>query len=379
MSVTRYTKDGRSVRVEIDNGTRSELSLEERGEAVEHTCAFECATRPGTTAVEPDELEQIPAGLLELLERQGQNLERATIVTGSARHEIDVDGVTRAWSEKSVRVYASMTNRREKVRCEFDRGAASFLAHWNEELLELRNAVAAFDPAVSITSPIVIEPSVTAAIIATLWSDGLHLSGPRLVQIPSENARDGYGSVLEEEPVLTARGGSAWFRPSYRIRPQLVPHHIDIVSESAQLDLPSNRAIALTGPIEMLGGLLRVPSLITGSEGSGGTNLEIDVSAWDEQIVSVSQRQELFPLLAGVWGRRLLFTGSTLKTSCHPERMTALSPEVQVATRSADQSASYRGPESRRAGAAFPIPARDSCSSFPGGSVKARPPRPRSP
>lgn len=310
MSGAVYIKEGRSLRLEIENDALHELSLRERGKATEGEGMFESVTLEGQPRVDPSEIVTIPSDLTTLLQDMRPDLERATLVTGAAHHDVVLPGQHKTWRDTTVRLHASVTNRDGAIRCELDRGNTEFDDRWITELLELRQSMASYRPGRRISTPVCLEPEVSAAVIASIWLSN-HRSGPSLAQVPRSGELDGYGRLVEERDIESDRASATWFRPSYRTPPRQIPHGLDLADPlSGGDDAPDSRALALLAPPRVIGNVVHLSCLVQTDEGSAGARLEIELTRWSRQIRAVGGREQWFPFLAGVWGRRLLYTGS---------------------------------------------------------------------
>ncbi|MBW3672355.1 MAG: hypothetical protein KY432_11875 [Acidobacteria bacterium] len=303
-----YTKEGRSRRLELERGAAWEIALEERGQAIEREGLFESTTLPGETSVDPSAIAPIPQRLIDTLAGMKDGLERATVITGAAHHRVRSHDQDRTWRDAAVRLHASIVSRATRLRCEVDRGGTRFEETWISQLLAIRDNLERCRTDRGVTGPVCLEPSVSAAIIASVWTSGM---GNRigLAQIPRAGELDGYGRAVEEHRMELPHVPDSWFRPSYRTRPRPKPHGIDLAGDPSGSETPRISAISLAGAVRLEREHLLVPCLFQGDDGATAATLEIDLRRWDEQIHAVSDRAEWIPLLAGVWGRRLVFRG----------------------------------------------------------------------
>lgn len=308
MTALTYIKEGRSRRLERERGTTCEITLQERGQAIENDGLFECTTLPGETPVDRSAITPIPRDLTDTLRGMNDELERATVITGAAHHQIKAQDDDRTWRDAAVRVHVSIVSSRSRLRCELDRGGHRFEPSWSEELVVIRDALYGCRTDVAISGPVCLEPSVSAAIIASAWRWNVR-ERLRLVQAPRSKELDGYGQRIEERRLDLHDLPDTWFRPSYRARPRQIPHGLDLTDEPSGSGTPATSAIALIGVTRLEGDHLLVPCLLRGGEGPAAATVHLDLRRWDDQVEVISTRQEWFPYLAGVWGRRLVFRG----------------------------------------------------------------------
>lgn len=307
-----YRKEGRSIRLEIESGTTHTLDLRERGEAVEREGIFACTTLAGEPTVERAELPPIPDELVDAVMTMGESLERATLITGAASHTFHSGAGDRRWRDHVARIHLSLVNRHHALRCEIDRSDRLFTGHLLTELRELQQTLSSCRPGLEVSGAVTLEPAVSAAILAHAFARNL-LPGIPAAQTPRPGEIDGKGNRVAARPLPLDAGDMPWFRPSYRTPPHRIPHGIDLVTDRTVSGSPSWRAIALTGDPAHDAGVLRARCLLTRDEDATVATIEID--QWSEEIEVVSEPEQWFPMLAGVWGRRLIFRGNVSRTT----------------------------------------------------------------
>ena len=216
-----YRKFGRTLRFE--NGRV--ISVREGGEAVEEGEIFSC--RPVGSPLRPDSsltlgmtVEDIRAAVPHPL-----SIERLFVSVGEAEHEF---GDLR-WNDTFRRVHLAVTYRRLRVLIDLgdfsldEIGAvASALLHVSDE-----------------RSPraLRLAPAVSAAVLQNM----IGIAPPNVVLLQNAGGFDGKGQPIDE----TSRN---WWRPSYRVRPQLRPLNIRATCTMTEIDRALPLAVALLEP-----------------------------------------------------------------------------------------------------------------------------------
>lgn len=298
--MSRYLKEGRSIRFELTRLGRTSIELAERGEAVESDGRFEARSLLGP----PDSVPMpppIPSALFDFAERESESLERATLVTGAARHTYSEGERERSWTETSARLHVSLVDPVRGLRCEIDRGGDVL-----EETVagELRMIVQSLRSSTEgrhwQTEPILLDPAVTAHLTAAFF---LH-STPhvQLRQRPRNGEIDGRGRTLDPCPLSEIRS-LGWYRPSYRSQPRRVPHGLELDVEGRASSEPRRRAIALLA-LEQSGVSFELHCLVRDRSGHTTTDwIRIDPTGLEDAAAQAFAESSWYPSLAGVWGR----------------------------------------------------------------------------
>lgn len=312
MTDSVYTKDGRSIRLEIENGVIHRLELCERGEAVERAGVFASGTLPGEPVIEPAEIPSLPGEMVESVMAMGGSIERATLLAGAASHTFRSDHHDRQWGDQVARIHLSLVNRRHRLRCELDRSGRLFEESWLAELIELERALSSCRPGLEVSGPVTLEPAVSAALLAYAFGRNLLPDVP-LAQSPRPGEIDGKGNPITARPLPLDSEDLPWFRPSYRTPPRRIAHGVDLATPRVTAERHTWRAIALTGDPAHHDGLLRARCLLTRDEEVTVAMLEI--GQWNDEIEVVTDPERWFPFLAGVWGRTVIFRGNPLRAT----------------------------------------------------------------
>lgn len=307
MSEIVYIKKGRSRRLEIERESLHRLEIEEHGEAIERDRTFLCRTLTGSLPHPDTNVGEIPLELEQLLSSLKDTCEHATVIAGAAHHSCkDAEGV-RDWNDRTVRVHLSMVNRQMSFRCEIDLGGIRFEETWADDIANLFGAVHGARPETTHPSRIALEPTVSAAMLAFLVRSD-QFPEISLHQIPRPGEIDGRGRLIEPQRIVDPFRDESlpWFRPSYRLPPRALPHGLQLDQSGSDIDIPDTRAIALAGDPRIDRRTLRLPCLVSRDGESSLLQIEIDLDRWDQQVTVVGETAEWFPLLAGVWGQRLV-------------------------------------------------------------------------
>jgi hypothetical protein len=220
-----YRKVGRTLRFENDRL----ISVHESGEAVEEGEVFSC--RPFPSPGRPDSSLTLGMTVRDLRAAVPHplSIERLVVSVGEAEHEFG----KRQWSETSRRVHVAVTYRR--LRALIDRGDFGL-----QEVTDVAAALLRVSDERSLHA-LRLAPAVSAAVLQNL----IGIAPPNVVLLQTAGGFDGKGQPIEE----TSRN---WWRPSYRVRPQLRPLNIRATCTVTEMDQSLPLAIALLEPPQAL-------------------------------------------------------------------------------------------------------------------------------
>jgi hypothetical protein len=262
-----YRKRGSTIRWE--NGVRIRVS--ESGWAREVGNLFECA--PLDEALPQFALDEESPRLPAL--PSSVEVERFVYSRGIASHEY---GDAR-WTESSERAHVALV-----------RGSLRVLLDCTGDQL---GELARIAQALALASPVEEEaprrlrlaPNVTAALLPVLY--GIAPPNVRLVQ--TAGATDGYGQHVTEE-------GLHYYRPSYRVRPEILPFDLRLVCDVTEIEADQPIAEALLEPATSheLAVLVR--------EGARAYPARIRVT----RIDAVSDQRVWYPYGAGSFGAEMM-------------------------------------------------------------------------
>ncbi|HVS32614.1 MAG TPA: hypothetical protein VMS98_14310 [Thermoanaerobaculia bacterium] len=272
-----YRKRGRSVRWEHGHL----ITVTESGQAIEEGQVFSAKplrdAPPGMAAPhQAGEGVESVVDQIQTVVRSPLSIERLVVSEGSADHELG--GMF--WTETTRRVHLSMTFQR--YRALIDLG--------DFEIDEIER-VAGVLPRVSgeraAPDRVVLESAVTAALVPHL----IGIAPPNVTLLQTAGGLDGKGRVIEES-VLRGPPFPNWYRPSYRVRPQLVPLNVRARCSVTGIEPSLARAVALLAPPHGLS--LRV-LVVEGSDVYAAT-VHVD------RIDAIAPPGRWYPYAAGSFG-----------------------------------------------------------------------------
>jgi hypothetical protein len=296
----RYSKSGRSVRIEILRGEHHRLVIEERGFAIDDGLTFHCS--PGGSAsavmVESEVLRENAERFLEIILRSTQTatLERCVIVAGAATHTFEAEDDEQSWSDSSARAHLALRHRNGLIELDLDE------TEWPQAATHYDRIIATLSSAANETpiETIALGPFVTAALIPELLR--LRVALP-FEQRPRGETLDGDGKPIAATPLSAAAAWPNRFRPSYRSVPVRLPHDVAIATASLTESESSVEGIAIIGPIVRLRDLLVFRLLL--SNGADVT-LELPTGKLQQSVREIGPPLFWMPRMAGVWGQRIV-------------------------------------------------------------------------
>ncbi|HKR63382.1 MAG TPA: hypothetical protein VJZ00_06585 [Thermoanaerobaculia bacterium] len=212
-----YRKRGVSTRWE--NGTR--IDVTECGVAIEEGDFFECYPDPAAArdaAASAGEDAGVP-----LLDAR---IERYIVTRGVAEHEYG----DKRWREEMERVHVSLVKDQTRV----------LIDHF-DDVATAANALTRLEREREAPQRLVLARNVTAALVPSL----IALAPPNVKAIQTAGGIDGKGQAIED-------GATAWYRPSYRVRPIRIPMNVRLECTVTQIEPGLPRAVALCAPVQGL-------------------------------------------------------------------------------------------------------------------------------
>ena len=204
-----YRKRGAVARWE--NGTL--VRVTESGKAIEEGEVFTCTPEGTTTplAVDPAEVLATARAIGSL----GANLERLLVIQGIAEHELD----GRSWREETRRVHCAMV--RGTVRALLDLGSFDL-----SDVRIVADALTRLRDERDAPLRLRLARNVTAALL------------PALVGL--------------EPPNVTLHYTMEPFRPSYRMRPVIMPANLRLEASVTEIEAGLPIAVAILEPVQGL-------------------------------------------------------------------------------------------------------------------------------
>ncbi|MHB0972373.1 MAG: hypothetical protein ACYC7A_13345 [Thermoanaerobaculia bacterium] len=317
----RYTKAGAAVRFEVSGDHRAFLRIVERGWA--ETAGERFSAGSGSPLAVPlleESREQIEAHTMGIASRipKPLEIERLTLTTGVATHEVSDAQGRRTWNDAQTRLHVTLVNRPRHSRATVDLGSAGAMSIDGRPIERAIAALAAIRRgSETLTSDLRLEPVVTAALCAALAPRVESATGIRIEQTPYERSPfDGSGKRIGPVDAPPENEWPNAFRPSYRVVPKPAPFHVRFAG-APLLDgtAPALVAVALTAPPRVLRDAVMLEMLVVSEDGASRAMRVLDsVAGWMSKVRGASQESIWFPAGAGAFGCTLDLSDVLLET-----------------------------------------------------------------
>lgn len=314
-----YEKRGASVRVERSGRSTSTIVTREHGRAVRERGRF----RADSVGTRPLPLAPDVAGATEIARRLGTleqgavTIERMTVATGVAEHNITCGDETRSWNEEVARLHLSFLDHARALRVTLDLGADRAQALPIQIAVDL--AAALQTPAVEgvlLPGPVELASPVSAALWTFVARHPGLIQGSRLRLSQSTHPSwplDGTGRRIERHAIDDATP-SASFRPSFRIAP--VPAWLHVRASLRGVGRLRRQAgvciLALLSPFRLTRTSIGAGVLAVSQTGAFAATLDLPRDAFADSFVRIARGATWFPFDAGAWGSTVLLDGASL-------------------------------------------------------------------
>lgn len=317
----RYMKAGAAVRFERSGDHRAFVRIVERGWA--ETAGERFAAGSGSPLAVPlldvgrEQLEAHAAAIAERIPKPLE-IERLTLTTGVATHEVSDGGGRRTWNDAQTRLHLTLVHRPRRGRATVDLGSSGGLSIDGRPIERAATALVAFHrSSETVTSDLRLEPAVTAALCSAVAPRVESRGGVRIEQTPYERTPfDGSGKRIAR---VEAPPDGEWpnvFRPSYRTAPKPAPFHVRFAGAPELLETaPPLTAVALTAPPRVLRDAVMLEMLVVSPDGSSRAARALDsVAGWLSKVRGASSESFWFPSAAGAFGCTLDLSDVLLET-----------------------------------------------------------------
>jgi len=292
----RYEKHGIARRIEFVRGEWFALRVEERGRAISSSNSFRTESQAVNSSAGEEMNDQFEP-LRDAL--ASYPIERASFTDGQATHSIDDHEGKREWASRDeIALITLSVPSGTGVTATLLPSQAPAWIRRTTSLLTLEPASRPFQ-----REPTMLEPMAAAQLWA--WLAKVNTASQPLFSQRSRSAtdRDGAGRTIDESSGAPSRRPNV-FRPSYRFPPSREPLHV--------------QASAMGEPVDCIGRIMhledfRMETGAVSSQGLIATEKEVfsaRVSLRVDSIRFISDRQEWFPIAAGVWGGDVVIEAS---------------------------------------------------------------------
>jgi hypothetical protein len=306
VTLERYTKFGRVVRLERDLRRTAIITVDESGESLLGDGSFEA--RPLDERIElpelhPELVESVAARIAAMLEPPVA-IERLLITQGVSRHRFACGDERHEWQEEAARIHLALANPERHLRALLDLGAPSFETLDLHEIADAIGALALPAGPPEEGSTVRLAPNVAAA----LWS-AMATFAPYETKggfsLRQTAGIDGRGREIAQLALLGVDAGAPTnaFRPSYRARPIVAPFHVRAAAFSRVVEA-ADEAIALLAPMAIHDGTIEMAVLVKSGERSRTVRIEATVGQWAGGVEAIEAAERWYPLGAGVFGSR---------------------------------------------------------------------------
>jgi hypothetical protein len=311
VTLERYTKFGRVVRLEQDLRRTAVITVDESGQSVLDGERFEARPveeRAELPELPPEVVEAVAARIAAMLEPPLQ-IERLLITDGVARHRFECGAERNEWQDAAVRIHLAIAHPQRRLRALLDLGGTSFEERDLQEIHDTTSALLLPPASAGVSpGPLRLAPNVAAALWAAMAT---------LVPVDREGmfslrqtsraagAVDGRGRAITELTLIGAGAAALTnvFRPSYRARPAAAAFHIRATPGPGRvLVADPAEAIALLAPISVGDGSITMPVLLKRDGRSLPAEISRSLEEWCDGVTQVDAPERWYPFAAGALG-----------------------------------------------------------------------------
>jgi hypothetical protein len=310
VTLERYTKFGRVVRLEQDLRRTALITVNESGQSVLDGERFEARPideRAELPELPPESVEAVAARIAGMIEPPLQ-IERLLITHGVARHRFECGGEHNEWQDAAVRIHLAVAHPQRRLRALLDLGGTSFDELDLQEVRDTTSALLLPSASGAATGVIRLAPNVAAALWAAMATLApVDREGPFSLRQTSQLAAvDGRGSSITDVTLIGAGAAAPThvFRPSYRTRPVPAAFGVRATLASPRIIIIANlaEAIALLAPVSVRDGSITLPVLLKRDGHSLPFEICRSFEEWCDGVAAVDSPARWYPLAAGALG-----------------------------------------------------------------------------
>jgi hypothetical protein len=306
VTVERYTKLGRVVRLERDLRRTAIIRVDESGQSVLDAEMFEARPIEERGELAPPAVEDVEAMAARIAAMLHPPLvvERLLVTHGVARHRFECGEERNEWEESAARIHLSIAHPQRRLRALLDLGGTSFE---ELDLAEVRGTVNALllPPRPAAAGPLRLAPNVAAALFSAMATLAPVEREGSFSLRQSGGGVDGRGRPIAELTLIGPRATAPMnvFRPSYRMRPAIAAFHVRaVVSSPRTTGTDSAEAVALLAPVSADGNEIAMTALVSHQGRSSVCEIRRSVEQWCDRVTGIDADERWYPLLAGVFG-----------------------------------------------------------------------------